>query len=166
MHILRLLTLSIVAAATSIAILAAIYASSALAETYGKPEAKTIAVCIDGIKGPSTRGGFEGCFEPTALEFRSARTPVPGGASPASTLLAMAVGIDQVEVFRRGLSDNASQAAEVRVCIIDGANICFEEPLEIVWVCITTGLLAGSECPEVESDGPSAIVGLASATRR
>ena len=50
----------------------------------------------------------------------------------------------------------AEQRDEVEVCIVDGANICPPEPLELVWTCITTGLLAGSECPEVEDSDAAA----------
>lgn len=43
---------------------------------------------------------------------------------------------------------------EVEICIVDHANICPPEPLEIVWVCITTGMLAGQSCPEPPENAP------------
>lgn len=40
------------------------------------------------------------------------------------------------------------------ICIVEGANICPPEELEIVAPCITTSMLAGDECPHKAEGNP------------
>lgn len=142
-------------------IFASVYALPSLADTSKQLQTKVTVVCIEGITGPSTRAGFNDCFEPSGLELKGVRA-TDMKSTAVDNKLAMAVGIDQAELFRRHLASGAPQTAEVRVCIINGANICFEGPMEIVWVCITTGMLAGSTCPTPwDANKPAAVVGLA-----
>lgn len=43
---------------------------------------------------------------------------------------------------------------QVEICIVEGANICPPEDLDIVFPCITTGMLAGQTCPELPDHAP------------
>lgn len=43
---------------------------------------------------------------------------------------------------------------EAEICIVEGANICPPEELDIVFPCITTGMLAGQTCPEQHDNAP------------
>ncbi len=60
----------------------------------------------------------------------------------------------------------AAEPAETKheICILEGANICPPEPFEHIVICITTGMLAGTECPHVHEDKDDDKVG-AFATR-
>lgn len=53
----------------------------------------------------------------------------------------------------RGDFQVAPQAEKHEICILDGANICPPEELDIVFPCITTSLLAGEECPHHHGHG-------------
>lgn len=59
------------------------------------------------------------------------------------------------------LKSAAPVSHEGEICIVEHANICPPEPLDIVFPCITTGMLAGQTCPETgtkhDDDG---VVGL------
>ena len=47
----------------------------------------------------------------------------------------------------RGDYQIVPEAERHEICILEGANICPPEELDIVFPCITTSLLAGEECP-------------------
>jgi hypothetical protein len=119
-----------------------------------RPAAITGILCIKGIEGPSQRPERRGCFEPAAMELRHDRR---------GRELTAALPPRELELILRAGGPGAVYD-EVMVCIINGANICFEGPYEFVWVCITTGMLAGSTCPSPPETG-LATLGLASFQR-
>ncbi len=115
------------------------------------------------------RGGAEApgraCYRPKDASLRIAAGR-PGAALRGE--LTMSLRVDQIDPFRRMLAagDDGSTQEDVQVCIINGANICFEVPMEFVWICITTGMLAGTECPPPpEPNMVAAIVSLAGPIR-
>ena len=61
----------------------------------------------------------------------------------------------------RGELRLAADAGETKheICILEGANICPPEPFENIVICITTSMLAGSECPHMHDDKDDGKVG-------
>ncbi len=64
-------------------------------------------------------------------------------SDPSHVQIRLSTTWDKTKAFR----EFAAQNKDAEICIIEGANICPPEPFELIWVCITTGMLAGTECP-------------------
>lgn len=97
----------------------------------------------------------------SALDLRQRNAPAAQGGKPQPVELDFQVSSRDLSRLRQFASGGGA-AHEVEICIVEGANICPPEPFELVWTCITTGMLAGSECPEPPEHtvGPAARVKL------
>lgn len=108
-------------------------------------------ICLSREGTPTDR-----CFEPRRYGFRLSPAEAGGYSRTPAAELVFEAGRDDsemIEVF----ADLATGGEAVEICVVDGFNICPPEPFEIVWVCITTGMLAGSSCPEMPEDEEGAI---------
>lgn len=132
------------------------YASDALAVTPS-----TAVVCIKGVIGPSTRPGYEGCFEPIA--FETSRSRLSGSDGELVSTVTMAVDVVQAPIFQRMLSADPAQPASIQICIFEGAHICLFPYVLLQSVCITTNQLAGTTCPYSLNGKPEAVISFRSA---
>ena len=96
-------------------------------------------VCLSEQGKPTDR-----CLETSAFSMRMG---VPGVNDAGKVDLAFRLDVHDLEDLAKFASSQGGEGLEI--CVIEGANICPPEPLEIVAVCITTSELAGYECPDV-----------------
>lgn len=120
-------------------------------EVSAKPD-KDTRVCLSQEGKPSDR-----CISTRDLSVRMEPGTAPKGGRPDRIDATFRINIEDLHRLRE-LAGTKGAANEVEICIVNGANICPPEPLEIVWTCITTGLLAGSECPEPPEAAPGTSV--------
>jgi hypothetical protein len=106
-----------------------------------KPQSRT-RICLSEDGKPTER-----CIAAQDLSLRMGPSAAPSGGRSDRIDLTFRITPDDLKRLRE-LGAATGAANEVEICIVNGANICPPEPLEIVWTCITTGLPAGSECPE------------------
>lgn len=68
----------------------------------------------------------------------------------SAALLMFAANAAVAAPFGQQMQYQAAPAGpqQVEICIVEGANICPPEDLDIVFPCITTGMLAGQSCPD------------------
>ena len=82
-----------------------------------------------------------------ALDLRQRTAPAAKGSKPQPVQLDFQLSSKNLSRLR-AFAGGGGATHEVEICIIEGTNICPPEPFGLVWTCITTGMLAGSECPE------------------
>ena len=144
-----------------VAILALVVLSTGCTAIRAKDARIPIQVCLSENGKPTSQ-----CVEADRLALRSEPAGTRGKPASDQVELTFQVGARDLD-FVRSLGRGGTTASEGEICIINGANICPPEPFEIVWICITTGMLAGSECPHPPeaSVGPIVTVKLQSGRR-
>lgn len=120
--------------------------------------APALKICLSQAQTPTER-----CLEPRRFGLRLAPVEMKKGTQVDLVFEVSPEDFDMIDVF----ADLGGRGERTEICIVDGANICPPEPFEIVWVCITTGMLAGSECPPPPENatGPIATIRLRASAR-
>jgi hypothetical protein len=115
------------------------------------PSGPSIKVCLSQDGMPTKR-----CLEPRRLGLQLAPIEAKHNGQAAEVDLVFEVGPDDFDMIGV-LTGMSGRGEQMVICIVNGANICPPEPFKLVWMCITTGMKAGSECPEMPEDAPRPI---------
>lgn len=115
------------------------------------PSGPHVKVCLSEDGTPT-----ESCVQPRRLGLRLASIETKRHDRAIEADLVLEVGPDGLDMI--GVLAGMNGGGErIEICIVNGGLICPPEQFEVVWICITTGMLAGSECPDPLLDTPGPI---------